>query len=106
MHFLASYYNMTVHHYSTPQMPLGRRNYLLEINPGYVNGSTADYLNVIDARWIDTETGVFIDITSVRPKEDEAGTMQVKDRHLYNVSVIGARGASVGELGSLTILAV
>ena len=85
MHFLASYYNMTIHHYATPLMPAGGRNYMLEINPGYTNGSPQDRLNVIDARWIDTETGVFIDITTVRPKEGTDGILQVKDKHMYNV---------------------
>ena len=85
MHFLASYYNMTIHHYATPLMPAGGRNYMLEINPGYTNGSPQDRLNVIDARWIDTETGVFIDITTVRPKEGTEGILQVKDKHVYNV---------------------
>lgn len=84
MHFLASYYNMTMHRYSSPTMPNGRRKYLLEINPGYVNGSKSDVLNAIDARWIDTETGVFIDITSVRPKKGEKGALTVKDTHEYS----------------------
>ena len=86
MHFLASYYNMTMHHYPSPQMALGGRNYMLEINPGYVNGSPDDWLNVIDARWIDTETGVFIDITTARPKPGEKGVVQIKDQHQYEVS--------------------
>ena len=85
MHFLASYYNMTMHHYISPQMPPGGRNYMLEINPGYVNGSPDDWLNVIDARWIDTETGVFIDITTARPKPGEKGVIQIKDQHQYEV---------------------
>ena len=86
MHFLARYYNMTMHHYATPLMPTGGRNYMLEVNPGYTNGSTEDHLNTIDARFIDTETGVFIDITTVRPKEGEKEILQVKDKHTYKVS--------------------
>ncbi|KAG6991260.1 switch 2 [Physcia stellaris] len=88
MHFLASYYNMTIHHYATSLMPTGGRNYMLEINPGYTNGSPDDKLNVIDARFIDTETGVFIDITTVRIKEGEEGILQVKDRHEYKAKDI------------------
>lgn len=88
MHFLASYYNMTIHHYATSLMPAGGRNYMLEINPGYTNGSPEDKLNVIDARFIDTETGVFIDITTVRIKEGEEGILQVKDKHEYKVCQI------------------
>lgn len=41
------------------------KRYLLEINPHYTNTSTRDKENVIDARWIDTSTGLFIDITTL-----------------------------------------
>ncbi|ORY08647.1 LicD family-domain-containing protein [Clohesyomyces aquaticus] len=87
MTFLADFYNMTVHHYDLPGVK-GGRNYLLEVNPHYKNGSTDDRLNVIDARWIDTETGLFIDITTLRRNETaEAlglkGHMMCKDKHHY-----------------------
>lgn len=87
MHHLADYYNMTVHHYKLPGIPEGR-DYMLEINPHYINGSTADKLNVIDARWVDTETGLFIDITTLRRNETAealgmTGAMMCKDRHHY-----------------------
>ncbi|EOD50336.1 putative mannosylphosphorylation protein [Neofusicoccum parvum UCRNP2] len=87
MHYLASYYNMTVHHFNIPGTDLSR-DYMIEVNPHYVNGSTDDWLNVIDARWIDTETGLFIDITTVRhDKEKEEngnpGWMYCKDKHHF-----------------------
>jgi hypothetical protein len=41
------------------------KKYLLEVNPSYTNASTKDSENVIDARWIDTATGLFIDITTL-----------------------------------------
>ncbi|KKY25785.1 putative mannosylphosphorylation protein [Diplodia seriata] len=87
MHYLASYYNMTVHHFNIPGTDISR-DYMIEINPHYVNGSTTDWLNVIDARWIDTDTGLFIDITSVRhdkEKEDAGnpGWMYCKDKHHF-----------------------
>ena len=60
---------------------------MLEINPAYINGTPDDKLNMIDARWIDIETGVFIDITVVRHREGlEPGMMDCKDRHKYMVS--------------------
>ena len=87
--YLAKYYNMTIHHYKLPGLPHGR-DYMLEVNPYYVNGSTTDWLNVIDARWIDTETGLFIDITTLRKNrtagasdDDAHGLMYCKDRHHY-----------------------
>ncbi|KAI9773755.1 MAG: hypothetical protein M1835_006105 [Candelina submexicana] len=87
MHILASYYNMTMHHYETLRFPQGR-TYMLEINPHYVKRGIEDRLNVIDGRWIDTETGMFIDITTVRRNETaEAegieGALMCKDEHHY-----------------------
>lgn len=78
MTFLASYYNMSVFHYQTPRIPEGR-DYLLEINPFY-DKPKGDGLNAIDARWIDTESGLFIDITSVRKMD---GSWACKDGHKY-----------------------
>ncbi|KAF2679866.1 hypothetical protein K458DRAFT_393430 [Lentithecium fluviatile CBS 122367] len=72
--YLASYYNMTVHTFKDAEafgeeegeLIKEERKYLLEINPHYDNPSTDDYMNVIDARWIDTTTGLYIDITALR----------------------------------------
>jgi len=87
MHHLADFYNMTVHHYKLPGVSEGR-DYLLEINPHYTNSSINDTLNVIDARWIDTDTGLFIDITTLRRNETaeamgKQGAMMCKDKHHY-----------------------
>lgn len=41
------------------------KRYLLEINPHHTTTSTSDTHNVIDARFIDTATGLFIDITTL-----------------------------------------
>lgn len=87
MQHLADFYNMTMHHFKLPGVPEGR-DYMLEINPHFKNGSITDRLNVIDARWIDTDTGLFIDITTLRrnetaEQEGKAGAMMVKDRHHY-----------------------
>lgn len=89
MRFIATYYNMTVHHYHLPDIPEGR-DYMLEVNPAYVNGDPKDWLNMIDARWIDTETGLFIDITTIRVNETARalgieGALMCKDKHHYLV---------------------
>ncbi|KAF7719900.1 Uncharacterized protein PECH_004204 [Penicillium ucsense] len=92
IHFLADYYNMTQHHFDIPGVS-GGRTYLLEINPHYVVRSTQDRLNVIDGRWIDTSSGLFIDITAVR-KDDEqrqrgnTEALMCKDHHRYDESQI------------------
>ncbi|KAF2737649.1 hypothetical protein EJ04DRAFT_487591 [Polyplosphaeria fusca] len=88
MHFLASYHNMTMHHYnvgSTPREREAGRTYLLEVNPHWSNGDERDTENVIDARWIDTTSGLFIDITTLRAAAQPSppGAMVVKDRHHY-----------------------
>lgn len=83
---------MTKHHFDLPGVD-GGRTYLLEINPYYVVRSTEDNLNVIDGRWIDTSSGLFIDITAVR-KDDErrqqgdSEALMCKDRHRYQESQI------------------
>jgi len=87
MTFLASYYNMTVFHYKTPRVPEGR-DYMLEINPHYTNRGMDDKLNVIDGRWVDTYSGVFIDITTARkhiapPGSEKEGMLYCKDKHEY-----------------------
>lgn len=87
MHYLATYYNMSVFHYKTPRIPEGR-DYMLEINPYYVNREQTDKLNVIDARWVDTTTGLFIDITTARYNATHPageGMLSCKDGHEYRV---------------------
>lgn len=88
MHFLGDYYNMTEHHYDIPDVPEGR-TYMLEINPNYVIRTTADGGNRIDARWIDTSSGLFIDITAVRADDENRakghpGALMCKDTHRYD----------------------
>jgi hypothetical protein len=87
MDYLARYYNMTIHHYRLPGVSKGR-DYMLEVNPHYLNGSIKDWLNVIDARWIDTESGLFIDITTLRRNETVDGNMYCKDKHHYRAKDI------------------
>ncbi|KAK4940920.1 mannosyltransferase [Elasticomyces elasticus] len=85
--FLAKFYNMTEYHFRLPGVKNGR-TYLLEVNPHYTIRGIEDKLNVIDARWIDTETGLFIDISTVRANytaraEGIEGALMCKDKHHY-----------------------
>lgn len=93
--FLARYFNMTEYHFRLPGVENGR-NYLLEVNPHYRIRSVEDTLNVIDARWIDTETGLFIDISTVRANytaraEGVQGALMCKDKHKYLVCTVPPR---------------
>jgi hypothetical protein len=115
---LGGWWNMSVHHFSAPDLAAddaaireegpgvallhediiqGGKKYLLEVNPHYANISTRDKKNVIDARWIDTATGLFIDITTlhVQPRDRNAVLSSTehddvelftKDQHAYSSS--------------------
>lgn len=63
--FLAAYHNMSTWYFQYEAIPDGKV-FLLEVNPHFRHRETDDLLNVIDARWIDTSTGLFIDITAAR----------------------------------------
>jgi phosphorylcholine metabolism protein LicD len=88
--FLAKYYNMTEYRFTVPGMAVDQ-TYLMEINPHYKVRRIEDDMNVIDARWIDTQTGLFIDITAVRADyvsraRGVRGALFCKDKHRYQVS--------------------
>lgn len=85
VHMLASYYNMTIHTFYIGDDD-EKRDYMLEVNPKYMDPSYEDILNVIDARWIDIETGLFIDITAVRPHKSKKGIICSKDQHEEKVN--------------------
>lgn len=82
---LAANYNMTTYHYRYPAIPKGR-SFQLEVNPHYTTRGEDDKLNVVDARWIDMENGLFIDITTARydmGHPNGAGVLTCKDGHEF-----------------------
>ncbi|KAH9838181.1 putative mannosylphosphorylation protein [Teratosphaeria destructans] len=87
MRYLADHYNMTVHRYRLPGIDAAR-DYMFEMNSHCLNDSI-DKVNMIDARWIDTDTGLYIDITTLRRNHTaealgDLGAMMVKDGHHYH----------------------
>lgn len=97
MALLAGRFNMTEYMYSgiehdptAADAGAERRNrtYLLDINPHYVtNGPDAN--NFIDGRWIDTENGMFIDITVLRERGAPGrtpGVWSCKNGHRYRAA--------------------
>ena len=67
--------------------------YLLDINPNFLKRSrTKDPDNIIDARWIDMATGLFVHITTVSDvkKDSENGVtyLPAKDGHNYHKEVV------------------
>lgn len=61
------------------------RSYLLDINPFSTRLERGTGLNLIDARWIDTETGVFVDITALMERNPryQPGVLSCKNNHSY-----------------------
>ncbi|KAM0714532.1 hypothetical protein Q7P37_009828 [Cladosporium fusiforme] len=87
MQHLADYYNMTIHHFQLPGLH-DSRDYMLEVNPHWVNASTDDVENKIDARWLDMTTGLYVDITVLRWDREgqlrgKQGAVMCKDKHQY-----------------------
>ncbi|KAI5285478.1 hypothetical protein KEM54_000534 [Ascosphaera aggregata] len=66
------------------------RNYLLDINPHSRVTGREDGKNIIDARFIDTHNGLYIDITGLHESDPagEPGIIQCKNAHKYHVSDI------------------
>ncbi|GAW15348.1 hypothetical protein ANO14919_047570 [Xylariales sp. No.14919] len=62
-----------------------KKTYLLDVNPHYVAMTKGNGANVIDARWIDTSNGMFIDITGLRERDAERspGVWSCKNNHRY-----------------------
>jgi phosphorylcholine metabolism protein LicD len=58
-----------------------RRTYLLDVNPYHSTRDGNDWMNVIDARWIDTTTGLFVDITGLA--DTGRNTWTCKNYHRY-----------------------
>ncbi|KAF9779060.1 hypothetical protein IL306_002746 [Fusarium sp. DS 682] len=81
MYFLAAYYNMTIYYYQYAGCPDGCF-FQLEINPYHKYRERDDTMNFIDARWIDMQNGLFIDITAARyDPGHEMGDGVMYDKH-------------------------
>lgn len=66
-----------------------KREYLLDINPWSRQRERGQGHNIIDARWIDTRTGLYIDITGLsRLEPDHPDLWQCKNFHMYRLKDI------------------
>jgi len=70
------------------EVVMRNRTYLLDINPHHVELTRGDGMNIIDARWIDTSNGMFIDITGLaeRDPDNRPGEWSCKNYHLYKTT--------------------
>ncbi|KAI9774881.1 MAG: hypothetical protein M1840_000097 [Geoglossum simile] len=82
--YLGKHMNQTTHFYS-PGDGSAERQYLLDVNPYYTERTRGDGFNIIDARWIDTKNGLFIDITGLSETLPDLspGVWSCKNQHHY-----------------------
>ena len=87
LHYIAKHMNQTKRHYTSEDKTF-ERDYLLDVNPHYNERARGLGLNVIDARWIDTQNGLYIDITGVYESNPEfaPGIWSCKNYHLYDTT--------------------
>ncbi|KAI0502937.1 LicD family-domain-containing protein [Xylaria bambusicola] len=92
--FLGERYNRSMHFYdddereganNTATTTTVKKMYLLDVNPYYGALTKGNGANVIDARWIDTSNGMFIDITGLRERDADKspGVWSCKNNHRY-----------------------
>jgi hypothetical protein len=77
--------NQTIHRYVSEDKAV-ERHYLLDVNPHYTERTHGDGYNLIDARWIDMENGLYIDITGLSETRPDVlpGVWSCKNLHEYN----------------------
>ena len=82
--------NMTVHNYTAVASDgsESQRQYLLDVNPNYVDRTYGNGMNIIDARWIDIRNGLFIDITGLSETRltRQPGVWSCKNHHRYRTT--------------------
>jgi len=87
LEWLGQNLNMTTHNYTflDDQGKEEQRQYLLDVNPHSAARVRGDGMNVIDARWIDMQSGLFIDITGLSEimPATKPGVWMCKNMHQY-----------------------
>lgn len=91
LQYLGDHYNRTMHEYRYRDEKSGEevtKVYLLDINPNHVERTRGNGMNVIDARWIDTSNGMFIDITGLAERDPKRapGVWACKNNHRYKTT--------------------
>ncbi|PNY21905.1 Protein MNN4 [Tolypocladium capitatum] len=83
LQWMGDHLNRTEYEYNSTQSQT-TKTYLLDVNPHHVEIGPGEGENIIDARWIDTATGMFIDITGVRERDpSRPGYWSCKNKHRY-----------------------
>lgn len=86
--YMGEHYNQTHYDYVLNEDPPVKRTYLLDVNPAAVERERGNGLNIIDARWIDTRNGLYIDITGLSEThpDDQPGVWSCKNYHRYHTT--------------------
>lgn len=85
--YLGEHYNQTTYKYRSEDGKT-EREFLIDVNPMIVERVRGDGMNIIDARWIDTTNGLFIDITGLSETHPDSapGWWSCKNYHKYQTS--------------------
>lgn len=85
--YMGDHLNQTTYKYVSEDGKV-KRDFFLDVNPWSRQRTRGEGHNIIDARWIDIRTGLFIDITSVSDiyPDTQPGVLGCKNFHKYNVS--------------------
>jgi hypothetical protein len=84
LHHLGDAHNQTRYPYVSNDGTV-QREFLLDVNPWIWQRDRGDGENLIDARWIDTRNGLFIDITGLSEVHPDThpGVWSCKNYHMY-----------------------
>lgn len=85
--YMGDHLNQTVYKYVSEDGKV-TRDFLLDVNPWSRQRERGEGHNIIDARWIDMQNGLYIDITGVSEldPQGEPGILSCKNNHKYHVS--------------------
>ena len=91
LEYLARKFNNTRYTFTAPTSELHdnpiTRTYLLDVNPMWIQRDRGDGFNIIDARWIDVRSGLYVDITALSETHVDTlpGILSCKNDHRYEV---------------------
>ncbi len=88
LRYMGAHHNMTAYDYVAADDPTYQRTYLLDVSRAIDERDRGNGNNVIDARFIDTTTGLYIDITGLSEThpEDQPGIWSCKNYHRYHTT--------------------
>ena len=87
---MADHFNYTFHKYTTTigdDQKSITTIYLLDVNPHFTERENGDGMNIIDARWINMENGLYLDITGLSELDPvgRPGVVSCKNFHDYRI---------------------